>query len=67
MANKNTIPTRMNPEFNKFARLISAQRIINGVEERPISPAEVGRMIPNVSCKDILFKELTTKPRRKII
>ena len=62
---KNTVPTRMNPDFNMFARKVSAQRVLNNLEERNIPPSEVGRMITNVSCKDILFKELTTKPRAK--
>jgi len=60
---KPTIQTRMNPDFNMFAEKVSAQRVLNNIEKKRIPPAEVARMITNVSCRDILFKELTTKPR----
>lgn len=62
---KNTIPTRMSPEFNLFAEKIAAQRVLNNVEKKRIPPSEVARMITNVSdCRDAFIKELTTKPRK---
>ena len=60
-------PTRFDPKFIDFIKKVRCERYKNGIETDNISVREVTRMMTNAETLPSLFKELTTKPRKKII